>query len=105
MKNVRFSDAQIMGILKKAEGGVPVSELCHEHALTVATNCRKNPDWIEAYLKGDRSQPFIQVAAMNIWIGTGTRARQKINGRFVELCASKRQVITIFFERPPAKKC
>ena len=25
MKNGRFSDAQIMGILKQAEGGVPVS--------------------------------------------------------------------------------
>ena len=28
MKNGRFSDAQVMGILKQAEGGVPVSELC-----------------------------------------------------------------------------
>ena len=28
MKNGRYSDAQIMGILKQAEGGVPVSELC-----------------------------------------------------------------------------
>jgi len=26
MKNGRFSDAQIMSILKQAEGGVPVSE-------------------------------------------------------------------------------
>nr|WP_040819998.1 transposase [Thalassobium sp. R2A62] len=28
MKNGRYSDAQIMGILKQAEDGVPVSELC-----------------------------------------------------------------------------
>ncbi len=28
MKTARYSDAQIMGILKQAEGGVPVSELC-----------------------------------------------------------------------------
>jgi putative transposase len=27
MKTARYSDAQIMGILKQAEGGVPVSEL------------------------------------------------------------------------------
>jgi putative transposase len=27
MKNKRYSDAQIMGILKQAEGRVPVSEL------------------------------------------------------------------------------
>jgi hypothetical protein len=28
MKTARYSDAQIMSILKQAEGGVPVSELC-----------------------------------------------------------------------------
>jgi len=33
MKNGRFSDAQIMGILKQAESGVPVSELCREHGV------------------------------------------------------------------------
>ena len=37
MKNGRFSDAQIMGILKQAEGGVPVSELCREHGMSSAT--------------------------------------------------------------------
>lgn len=30
MKNGRYSDAQIMAVLKQAEGGVPVSELCRE---------------------------------------------------------------------------
>ena len=30
MKNGRFSDAQIMAVLKQPEGGVPVSELCRE---------------------------------------------------------------------------
>ena len=34
MKNGRFSDAQIMGILKRAESGVPVSELCQEHGMS-----------------------------------------------------------------------
>ena len=33
MKNGRYSDAQIMAILKHAEGGVPVSELCREHGM------------------------------------------------------------------------
>ena len=28
MKTARFSDARIVDILKQAEGGVPVSELC-----------------------------------------------------------------------------
>ena len=31
MKNKRYSDAEIMGILKQAESGVPVSELLHAH--------------------------------------------------------------------------
>ena len=31
MKNKRYSGAQIMGILKQAESGVPASELCREH--------------------------------------------------------------------------
>ena len=37
MKNGRFSDTQIMGILKQAEGGVPVSELCREHGMSSAS--------------------------------------------------------------------
>ena len=36
MKNGRFSDTQIMGILKQAEGGVPVTELCREHGMSSA---------------------------------------------------------------------
>ena len=37
MKNGRFSDAQIMGVLKQAEGGVAVSELCREHGMSSAS--------------------------------------------------------------------
>jgi len=37
MKNGRFTEAQIMGILKQAEGGVPVSELCREHGMSSAS--------------------------------------------------------------------
>jgi putative transposase len=33
MKNGRYSDAQIMAVLKQAEGGTPVSELCREHGM------------------------------------------------------------------------
>jgi putative transposase len=34
MKNGRFRDAQIRGILRKAESGVPISELCREHGMS-----------------------------------------------------------------------
>ena len=37
MKNGRYSDAQIMALLKQAEGGVPVSELCREHGMSSAS--------------------------------------------------------------------
>jgi len=37
MKNRRFSDAKIMGILRQAEGGVPVTELCREHGMSNAS--------------------------------------------------------------------
>jgi putative transposase len=37
MKTSRFSDTQILSILKQAEGGVPVSELCREHGISSAT--------------------------------------------------------------------
>ena len=37
MKTARYSDAQIMGILKQAESGVAVSELCREHGMSNAS--------------------------------------------------------------------
>ena len=37
MKHTRFSEAQIMGILKQAENGVPVTELCREHGMSNAS--------------------------------------------------------------------
>jgi len=37
MKNGRYSDAQIMAVLKQAEGGVPVPELCREHGMSIAS--------------------------------------------------------------------
>ena len=37
MKNRRFSDAKIMSILRQAESGVPVTELCREHGMSNAS--------------------------------------------------------------------
>ncbi len=36
MRNSRFSNSQILSILKQAEGGVPVPELCREHGISNA---------------------------------------------------------------------
>lgn len=37
MKKSRFTDAQIMAILRQAEGGLPVPDLCREHQMSSAT--------------------------------------------------------------------
>ena len=37
MKLSRFTDSQIISILKQAEGGSPVPELCREHGMSSAT--------------------------------------------------------------------
>jgi len=37
MKTSRFTDNQILAILKQAEGGLPVPELCREHGMSSAT--------------------------------------------------------------------
>jgi putative transposase len=37
MKKSRFTDSQIINILKQAEAGTPVTELCREHGMSDAT--------------------------------------------------------------------
>jgi putative transposase len=37
MKKSRYTDSQIMSILKQAENGTPVPELCQEHGMSGAS--------------------------------------------------------------------
>ncbi len=37
MKKSRYSDSQILAILKQAEAGTPVPQLCREHGMSSAT--------------------------------------------------------------------
>lgn len=37
MKTSRFTDSQIIAILKQAEAGTPVPDLCREHGMSSAT--------------------------------------------------------------------
>ena len=37
MKRSKFSDSQIVAVLKQAEAGTPVPELCREHGISSAT--------------------------------------------------------------------
>ena len=36
MKKSRYSDSQILAIIKQAESGVPIPELCREHGMSDA---------------------------------------------------------------------
>ena len=40
MKTSRYTEAQIIAILRQAEGGVPVAQLCREHGLSDASFCK-----------------------------------------------------------------
>jgi len=37
MKKSRFTEGQIIGLLKEQEAGVPTAELCRKHGLSLAT--------------------------------------------------------------------
>ena len=37
MKQSKFSDHQIMSIIKQSEAGIPVPEICREHVISLAT--------------------------------------------------------------------
>lgn len=39
MKKNRFTEAQIMGVLRQMEGVVPAAELCREHGINSAPPC------------------------------------------------------------------
>ena len=54
MKKSRYSDAQIMAILKQGESGVPVSELCREHGMSSAAYY----NWRSKYGGMDASMMF-----------------------------------------------
>ena len=36
MKKSQYSDSQILAIIKQAESGVPIPELCREHGMSSA---------------------------------------------------------------------
>ncbi len=37
MKTSRFSEPQILAVLRQAEGGIPVPELCREHGISTVS--------------------------------------------------------------------
>jgi putative transposase len=66
MKKSRFSDSQILAILKQAEAGTPVPELCREHGMSSATFYK----WRAKYGGMDASL----MAQKEMWEGKGVRS-------------------------------
>ena len=65
MKTSRYTEAQIIAILRQAEGGVPVAELCREHCMSNASFYK----WRSKYGGMDASL-ISQMKAMDRAIGT-----------------------------------
>ena len=40
MRKSRFTEAQIIGMIKVQEAGLPTAELCRKHGLSPVTFCR-----------------------------------------------------------------
>ncbi len=59
MKTSRYTEAQSIAILRQAEGGVPVAELCRAHGMSDASFCK----WRAKYGGMDASM-FSQMKAM-----------------------------------------
>ena len=51
MRGSKFSDSQIMAILKQGDAGVPVSTLCRQHGMSSASYYK----WRKAQFKCDKS--------------------------------------------------
>jgi len=65
MKTSRYTEAQIIAILRQAEGGVPVAELCRKHGMSNASFYK----WRAKYGGMDASL-ISQMKAMDRAIGT-----------------------------------
>ncbi len=48
MKRSRFTESQIVAVLKEGEAGMPVAELCRKHGISNATYCQ----WKSKYSGG-----------------------------------------------------
>ena len=50
MKRNRFSEEQIIGILKEHEAGIPVAELCRKHAFSDAKRLKAPADSTRVFI-------------------------------------------------------
>ena len=57
MKTSRYSDPNILSILRQADGGMAVPELCHEHGMSSATRYKWRAKFSIPKLRAHSQQP------------------------------------------------
>ncbi len=70
MRKSRFTEAQIIGMLKEQEAGMPVAEMCRRHGLSPATFYKLKSKYggvISPFLTG--SMRRIHAAIFSFWAG------------------------------------
>jgi hypothetical protein len=80
MKRSRFSDEQIIGILKEHQAGLSAAELCRRHGISdaIANAAPNRPDMPNTSLSGHDTRPYL-------W----------------SRCASARSATSLRFHQPP----
>ncbi len=74
MNKLRYTDSQIMAILKQAKSGVPVAQLCQEHGMSSATFYK----WRAKY------------GGMDVSMIKRLKELEEENRRLKKMCAQKR---------------
>lgn len=80
MKKSRFTDAQIMGVLRQAEGGVAVPELCREHGISTATFCKCRDHRRSNAVRERLERTHSEFAGKGAPLNQSHRARYLLNG-------------------------
>ena len=65
MKTSRYTEPQILSILRQAKGGVPVAELCREHGMSNGLCCTNQPE-VEFSLPLNRLIPRVEFAVCQV---------------------------------------
>ena len=63
MKTSRYSDGQILSILRQADGGVPVAELCREHGLVLRVQRVHDHLWDDHEVRDVPSELYLRVSS------------------------------------------
>ena len=92
MRKSRFSDSQIMALLKKAESGVPVAEICRDEGISTALERLK-----AEIVQGQSEKKWCAISAKRD--GTPLRRRtRRQHSTGVSRISHQRNVLPVFAE-------